>query len=68
MSEADLGVCSGFLVGGAVPLHWRVELGLGQGGQGYAKECVWGQLWAQEVLRQPVCCVPNLLVVWPEMS
>ena len=44
VSEADLEACSGFLVGEAVPLHWWVELGLGQGGQGYVKEYVWRQL------------------------
>ena len=44
VSEADLEACSGFLVGEAVPLHWWVELGLCQGGQGYVKEYVWRQL------------------------
>ena len=44
VGEADLEACSGFLVGGAVPLHWWLELGLGQGGQGSVKECVWRQL------------------------
>ena len=29
---------------GLVPVHWWLELGLGQGGQGSVKECVWRQL------------------------
>ena len=47
VGEADLEACSGFLVGGAVPLHWWLELGFVlPGGRAISKGMSRGP-WAQ---------------------